>query len=149
MLDRKRQRADGLPPLAGDQPTARSTGYLHPVDIDVEVGDWEHECCGAAIERDDVVNLDCIRWTGPEGREHLVETHHDLEVQPRQQVRGRVLDIHLVEEGRPTRALQRVPSGRALNGWDDDDDGHLEDPWTGEVIASSSRNFLVTVQATP
>ncbi|WP_432573598.1 hypothetical protein [Kineococcus sp. SYSU DK005] len=60
-----------------------------------------------------------------------------------------MLDIHLMEEGKPTRALLRIPSGQALTGWDDDDDGHLEDPWTGEVITSTSRTFLITVQTTP
>jgi hypothetical protein len=118
------------------------------VNIDVEVGDWEHECCGAAIERNDVVDLDCIRYTDPDGRVHLVETHHDLDVQPRERVGGRVVDIHLVEEGGATRTLLRIPSGQALTGWDDSDDGHLEDPWTGQVIASQSRDFLVTVQTT-
>jgi len=39
-----------------------------------------------------------------------------------------------------------VPSGQALLGFDDGDDGHLEDPWTGDVIASESRDFLVTVR---
>jgi hypothetical protein len=40
-----------------------------------------------------------------------------------------------------------VPSGAALRGFDDEDDGHLEDPWTGEVISSESAEFLVTVRA--
>lgn len=31
---------------------------------------------------------------------------------------------------------------------DEDDDGHLEDPWTGEVITSPGRDFLVTVRTT-
>lgn len=115
------------------------------MSIDVEVGEWEHECCGGAIERNDVIDFDCFRWTSPDGTEHLVETHHDLEVQPRQRVRGRVVDIHLMEEGKPTRALLRVPSGQALSGWDEADDGHLEDLRTGEVIAFSSHDFLITI----
>lgn len=144
-LSEKRHRSSpaGRPPVRSP-----SSGYRHPVNVDVEVGEWEHECCGGAIERNDVVDVDCFRWTGPDGTEHLVETHHDLEVQPRERVRGRVLDIHLVEEGKPTRALLRVPSGGALSGWDDADDGHLEDPWTGEVITSSNHDFLVTIQTT-
>ncbi len=40
----------------------------------------------------------------------------------------------------------RLPSGRALRGFDDHDDGHLEDPWTGEVIATGTEEFLVTVR---
>ena len=117
------------------------------MDVSVEVGDWEHASCGAAIERGEVVDLECLRWNDPDGREHLSQTHHDVDGRPRERVRGRVVDIHLVREDGSTRALLRVPSGSALTGWDADDDGYLEDPWTGEVVVSGSRDFLVTVRA--
>ncbi|NHC44430.1 DUF6578 domain-containing protein [Motilibacter aurantiacus] len=116
------------------------------MDVEVEVGDWEHECCGEAIARDQLVDLDCICWTDPDGHVRLIETHHDLDVQPRRQVRGRVVDIRLVQEGGATRPLLRLPSGRALAGAAPDD-GRLQDLETGEALATSGgRSFRVTVR---
>ena len=117
------------------------------VDVVVEVGDWEHECCGEAIERNQLVDYQCISSSGPDGRLRLSETHHGgLDLAADERVRGRVTEIQVVHEGGTPLPVLRVPSGRALRGFDDDDDGHLEDPWTGDVITSDSREFLVTVQ---
>ncbi|MCI2239119.1 hypothetical protein MO973_31780 [Paenibacillus sp. TRM 82003] len=114
------------------------------MDIVVEAGDREHECCGAAIERDDVVTFDCIHHVEPDGRVRLIESHHDRGTSER--VKGRVSDIHVVQDAGASRPILRVPSGSALRGFDPEDDGHLEDPWTGEVITSDSTDFLVTVR---
>ncbi|SFO88354.1 hypothetical protein SAMN05660464_1395 [Geodermatophilus dictyosporus] len=114
------------------------------MDVVVEVGGWEHECCGPAIERDRVVDLGCTRWTAPDGQVRLVETHHHVEHDER--VRGRVTGIEVVLDEGTVQPVLRVPSGRALLGFDDDDDGHLEDPWTGVVVATGSTDFLVTVR---
>jgi hypothetical protein len=38
------------------------------VDVVVEVGDWEHECCGEAIERNQLVDFQCIRYTDSASR---------------------------------------------------------------------------------
>ncbi|WP_337062858.1 DUF6578 domain-containing protein [Kineococcus sp. G2] len=114
------------------------------MDVVVEVGGWEHECCGSAVERDDVVTFDCVRHVEPDGRVRLVESHHDLGAGER--VHGRVSDIHVVGDGGSIRPILRVPSGSALRGFDPEDDGHLQDPWTGEVITSDSAGFLVTVR---
>jgi hypothetical protein len=120
------------------------------VDVVVEVGDWEHECCGEAVERNQLVDLACIRYEGPDGRTRLAESHHGgLDVAAAERVRGRVIDLHVVRENGTAQAILRVPSGRALRGFDDGDDGHLEDPWTGDVVASESRAFLVTVRTSP
>ena len=108
------------------------------------VGGWEHDCCGEAIERNQLVDLLCIGHTGQDGRMRLIETRHDNPSGER--VRGRVTEIQVVSDGGTTQPILRVPSGRALRGFDDGDDGHLEDPWTGDVITSESRNFLVTVR---
>lgn len=117
------------------------------MDVVVEVGDWEHECCGEAIERNQLVNFQCVRYTGPDGRTRLAESHHGgLDVQSDARVQGRVMWIALVREDGTTQPILRVPSGEALRGFDRDDDGHLEDPWTGDVITSESRDFLVTVR---
>ncbi|MEZ0163555.1 DUF6578 domain-containing protein [Kineococcus sp. LSe6-4] len=65
------------------------------MEVIVEVGGWEHECCGAAVERGDVVTFTCFRHLGPDGRVRLIESHHDLGADER--VHGRVLDVHVVE----------------------------------------------------
>lgn len=117
------------------------------VDVVVEVGEWEHLCCGEAIERNQLVDLQCIRYTRPDGRVRLVETHHGgLDVHAAARVQGPVRWIEVVHDGGTTQPILRVPSGEALRGFDRDDDGHLEDPWTGEVTSSDSRDFLVTVR---
>jgi hypothetical protein len=117
------------------------------VDVVVEVGGWEHDCCGAAVERDQIVDFRCIRYTGDDGRSRLAESHHGgLDVRAGERVRGRVTEIQVVHDGGIGQPILRVPSGQALRGFDEHDDGHLEDPWTGDVIASESREFLVTVR---
>lgn len=123
-------------------------GIVAAVDVVVEVGGWEHECCGEAIERNQLVDFHCIRFTGPDGRLRLVESHHGgLSVAADERVQGRVIEIQVVEEDGTAQPIHRVPSGPALCGYDDDgDDGHLEAPWTGDVVASSSVEFLITVR---
>lgn len=108
----------------------------------VEVGGWEHACCGSAIERDELVDLGCLRVLEAEGEVELAETHHDVD--PEVRVRGRVRDISVVRPGSPAQPVLRVPSGQALRGDDDDDDGHLEDPWTGELLPHGT-TFVVVV----
>jgi hypothetical protein len=116
------------------------------VETVVEVGDWEHECCGPAYERDSLVELSCLVVPGSGGVVRYLETHHGPsgEVEP-VEVRGRVADVHIVHTDGSTEQIQRLPSGRALRGFDDRDDGHLERAWTGEPVANDSYQFLVTV----
>ena len=113
--------------------------------VRVEVGDWEHECCGSAIERDDVVDLGCLRRRDADGRVRLIETHHDSPIETR--VRGRVVDILVLAEDGSSTPILRVPSGAALRGFDDEDDGHLETPWSGELVDERNKRFLVTVKS--
>ncbi|SEK58535.1 hypothetical protein SAMN04515665_103105 [Blastococcus sp. DSM 46786] len=117
------------------------------MDVVVEVGGWEHECCGDAIERNQLVDVRCIRYVGPDGLLRLAESRHGgLDVPADQRIRGRVTEIRVVQAGGVTQAVLRVPSGQALRGFGDDDDGHLEDPWTGDVVPSATSEFLVTVR---
>ncbi len=55
----------------------------------MEVGGWDHECCGPARERHQLVDLGCLRTTGWDGQPALTETRHHLE--PEVRVRGRVV----------------------------------------------------------
>lgn len=117
------------------------------MDVVVEVGGWEHECCGEAIERNQLVDFQCIRYRGRDGLMRLSETHHGgPDVSADEHVRGRVTEIQVVQDSGIALPILRVPSGRALRGFGEDDDGQLEDPWTGDVIASASGEFLVTVR---
>lgn len=116
----------------------------HAVDVVVEVGGWEHQCCGPAMERRQLVDLGCLRTTGPNGQTGLTETHHHVE--PDVRVRGRVHDIQVVdteEPGHPARSIQRLPSGRALRGLDPEDDGHLEEAWTERRLPPGDQFVLV------
>jgi hypothetical protein len=117
------------------------------VDVVVEVGGWEHDCCGEAIERNQLVDLSCIRYTGEGGQVRLIESHHGgLDVRAGERVRG-AGHRDPGDAGRgAAQPILRVPSGQALRGFGENDDGHLEDPWTGDVIASDSNEFLVTVR---
>ena len=96
------------------------------MDVVVEVGGWEHDCCGPAIERNQVVDLHCIRRTDPDGQMRLVETHDHVD--PDERVLGRVIEIQVVHDGGTTQQILRVPGGRALRGFDDDDDGTWKTP---------------------
>lgn len=112
----------------------------------VEIGGWEHECCGPAFERNELVELRCFEIA--EGGDHagrLVETHHDLSATPDVVVRGRVVDISIRHRDGSIEPLERLPSGRALRGFDAHDDGRLVRPWTGETVTADSDEFLVTI----
>ena len=98
------------------------------MDVVVEVGDWEHECCGSAIERDQLVDFRCTRSTGHGGQVHLVETHHDTGVEPEDRVQGRVVDIRLVHAGgAPEVCLP--PMTRCSRSWDHSSEGGVRSPW--------------------
>jgi hypothetical protein len=116
------------------------------VDVVVEVGGWEHACCGEAIERNQLVDFQCFRREGPKGGVRLIESHHGgLDVPTDERVRGRVTEIQVVQDG-DAPSILRVASGQELQAAEEADEGLLEDPWTGEAIPSGSWEFLVTVQ---
>lgn len=112
------------------------------VDVVVHLDGWEHSCCGDAVERDQLVAWGCLRTDGPAGVA-LTRTHHHVE--PEVDVSGRVVDLLVVRDGGEPEPVHRVPGGRALRGFDPDDDGHLEEPWTGAGVAGGEE-FLVVVR---
>jgi hypothetical protein len=113
----------------------------------VEVGEWEHECCGPSYERDTVVELTCFVVVGPEpAPTRYVESHHGLTTQHDTiQIRGRVVALAIQHADGSTEEIERLPSGRALCGFDDHDDGQLEQPFTDVPVISDSARFLVTM----
>jgi hypothetical protein len=111
--------------------------------VEVLVGGWEHSCCGRAVERGQQVVFDCIPDAAGRG---WWETHHDTPAERR--VSGRVVAIGIRHPDGPVEQILRLPSGRALRGFDDSDDGRLVSPQTGERVACDSEEFIVTV-ATP
>lgn len=109
----------------------------------VEIGGWEHSCCGPAIERDQLVELGCLRTTDVAGEATLTATRHHLE--PELWVLGRVHDVQLLDAELGARSIQRLPSGRALRGVDPDDDGQLHEAWP-EAPLPPTESFRVVVR---
>ena len=116
------------------------------MDTVVEIGDWEHECCGSTYERNSVVELTCLVVSGRDGNARYVESHHDLTTRhPTTTVSGRVADIAIRHLDGTTEQLERLPSGRALRGFDDADDGRLAQPWTDVPVSNDSNDFRITI----
>ena len=84
------------------------------------MGGWEHECCGEAIERGQLVDFDCQRTMGKDRRVHLHAGHHSS---AERRVRGRVRAIQVVRPYQRSQPVLRVPSGVVLRGFDPNDDG--------------------------
>lgn len=116
------------------------------MQTEVEIDNWEHGCCGPAYELDTVVELTCRIIPARDGSTRYVESHHDLSTEhATTTIRGRVADIAIKHLDGSTDQLGRLPSGTALNGSDDSDDGQLEQPWTGEPVINDSNDFRITV----
>lgn len=99
-----------------------------PEPVVVLVGGWEHQCCGLPVEIGDVVEYGVV---SADGARRFEEVRHGTV--RNQTLRGHVVELFAVgADGRV--AIDRVPSGRALRGFDDDDDGHLEARWTGQRV---------------
>lgn len=112
------------------------------MDVVVEVGGWEHECCGPAIERGEWIALGCVH-VGTGDSAQLIETHHDHDIDVL--VEGRVVDLSAVGRDGVVEPIQRVPDGEALRGLNESDDGRLEQLRTGRRVRWSGEKFRVTV----
>ena len=116
-----------------------------PMTARIEVGGWEHSCCGPEIRRGESVRWDCIRAEDS----RLVETHHDLEGLSIEKVDGIVEDILVRHPNGEATQIVRIPSGRALRGMDSDDDGLLMSRDGGTPFGAPSEDFLVTLRVSP
>lgn len=110
------------------------------MEIEVVVGGWEHGCCGSAIALGDQVSWDISFYGGA-----LHETHHEAEP-GMTHVEGRVLGIEARFDGGRSAPITRVPSGRALNGFADDESATLVDAVTGEVVPDVAGGFRVRLR---
>ncbi|MDF9716094.1 hypothetical protein INN71_03080 [Nocardioides sp. ChNu-153] len=124
-----------------------------PRPVEVYVGGWEHDCCGEAVQRGEVVRWTCLPYDGRLDR----AWHLDPErAEPFVEVSGRVVDLAMVVgDGRVP--VERLPSGSELVGLvDDGGDRSFDDDVvptvvvvaTGEVLrVDDDAWFVVTVQA--
>ncbi|WP_439592027.1 DUF6578 domain-containing protein [Microbacterium sp.] len=115
--------------------------------VEITVGGWEHDCCGPEIERYQRVRWTCV--TNPDGG--LVETHHGLEGFKTTDVIGTIVDIELLNPDGSRVLITRVPSGRALRGFDELDDGELFEMYSDQPANATGREladpeFIVTLE---
>jgi uncharacterized protein DUF6578 len=111
------------------------------VIVEVEVGGWEHQCCGPAVERGQVV-----KWAyHVDGAGVRHETHH-LPEDAQGTVSGRVTGVRLLADDGVLIAIDRAPSGCALLGNTAADDRFVTRLDTDEVIGlSDDSRFIVTL----
>ncbi|MFF2372018.1 DUF6578 domain-containing protein [Agromyces sp. NPDC058110] len=110
--------------------------------VEVFVGGWEHACCGESLHRGDAVAWTCI--VAPDGGLHV--TRHDLEGLRVTRLEGTVVDLRYVaKDGQSTR-IEHVPSGRALRGFDEHDDGRVIAIDSGAILTTTSENFFAVVE---
>ncbi|GAB2711199.1 hypothetical protein BKA24_002877 [Microbacterium marinum] len=110
--------------------------------IEIEVGDWEHDCCGPEVRRHTEV-----RWTvipavdGP-----WTETHHDLTGIKTVVVAGTVVELEALQEDGSRIPITHLPSGPSLRKMGSGDRGDIIELHTGRVVDRSEGGFIVTVE---
>jgi hypothetical protein len=114
------------------------------MQIRVNMGGWEHECCGQAHEIDDIVTWDLyLPVAGTlEGDADYMESHHDR-LAGGVTVTGRVVGVDVLRAGGGSTAITRLPSGAALRGFAED--GEVTDRLTGEALEEDLDEFVVTL----
>ena len=113
--------------------------------LEIEVGGWEHGCCGPELVR--FTNVEWTVMAAPDGR--LVETHHGLDETEGLKVTdvtGTIVELEAIERDGSRTTIARVPSGRALRGMDEDDAGDVIELYTDRLIDVSDDGFIVTVE---
>ncbi|MDT3329938.1 hypothetical protein Q9S78_04575 [Microbacterium sp. KSW-18] len=112
--------------------------------LEVEVGGWEHDCCGPEL-----VRFTPVEWTvipvvdGP-----FVETHHGLEESEGLkviEVAGTIVELEAIDRDGSRIPITRIPSGRALLGMDEEDAGDVIEMYTDRIVNVSDDDFIVTV----
>jgi len=116
------------------------------MELRIDVGGWEHDCCGDSYVRGDAVDWTCVDATawGHAGV-HGVETHH-LPEPGSFAVRGRVTDIAARLGDGSLEPVERVPTGRALCGMDETDTGELISLRTRAAFERETPWFVVSIE---
>jgi hypothetical protein len=116
------------------------------VQIRVSIGGWEHACCGDAYAIGDPVTWDVFLpgKVGLPGGAHYLESHHDVLTEG-ESVTGRVVDIQAENAQGRFVSILRLPSGRALRGFDDHESGDCVETATGRVLDNDPTQFTVTI----
>ena len=113
--------------------------------LEVEVGGWEHACCGPELER--FVN---VKWTViPVADGPFVETHHGLDESEGLkvvEVVGTIVELEAVERDGSRTPITRIPSGRALGGMDAEDAGDVIELHTDRVVDVSDERFIAIIE---
>lgn len=115
--------------------------------LEIEVGGWEHGCCGPELVR--FTNVEWTVTAAPDGR--LVETHHGLDQTEGLEVidvAGTIVELEAIERDGSRTTIARAPSGRTLRGMDEDDAGDVIELHTDRLIDVSDDGFIVTVEVT-
>ena len=108
------------------------------MSVEVVIGGWEHDCCGSALQPGDQV--DWQLHTDEAGVRH--ETHHDQQVDDA--LTGWVEQLFAVASDGSRVAITRLPSGRALRGFDDHEDGTVT-ALDGAVVPEDRCHLFVAV----
>ncbi|MFL0564585.1 hypothetical protein ACH0CG_02425 [Microbacterium sp. 179-I 1D1 NHS] len=113
--------------------------------IEIEVGGWEHNCCGPEL-----VRFTKVEWTViPVADGPSVETHHGLDESEGLrvvEVAGTIVELEAVEPDGSRTPISRIPSGPALSGSDEEDAGDVVELYTDRVLDMSDHRFIATVE---
>ena len=113
--------------------------------LEIEVGGWEHDCCGPEL-----VRFTNVEWTViPVADGPFLETHHGLDETDGPEVidvTGTIVELEAIERDGLRTTIARVPSGRALRGMHEDDAGDVIELYTDRLIDVSDDGFIVTVE---
>jgi hypothetical protein len=120
------------------------------MQIRVDLGGWEHECCGESYDLNDVVTWELFLPVAGEladGADYM-ESHHG-QLSGGVEVTGRVVAVEVASRPATFVSVSRLPSGRALRGFDEHDDGIPMVLATGDPLDGHPDEFVVTLEIAP
>lgn len=115
----------------------------------IEIDRWSHDCCGEELSQGMRVTLNCRLPVGYDllRSVDLVADSHSGNL-PFISCTGDVVQITMTDDHGTPQPIQRLPSGRALRGFDDLDDGAIQSADTGNLVdRDGPRRFYVEMRA--
>jgi hypothetical protein len=114
------------------------------MQIRVDLGGWEHDCCGDAYEINDVVTKDLyLPFSGTlSGGADYMESHHQ-HLSGGVSVTGRVVGIEVAGPDGQYVAVTRLPSGADLNDLNEDGSDAVVELATGNVLDIEPDEYIV------